>query len=69
MLRQNNKENNDKKNDIKENESKKDDDFIPENKNKNNINIKKTEGSSFHSGKKKIKNVEFLRESLDYFYK
>ena len=69
LLRQNNKENNDKKNDIKENESKKDDDFIPENKNKNNINIKKTEGSSFHSGKKKIKNVEFLRESLDYFYK
>ena len=69
LLRQNNKENNDKKNDIKENESKKDEDFIPENKNNNNINIKKTEGSSFHSGKKKIKNVEFLRESLDYFYK
>ena len=71
FLRRNNKENKNKnkKIDTIENEPKKEEDLKPDIKNKNNdTKIKKTEGNSFHSGKKKIKNVEFIRESLNYFY-
>ena len=69
FLKQSKKENKNKKINIIENESKKDEDFKPIKKNKiNNTNIKKNTSNSY-SGKKKVKNVEFIRESLNYFYK
>ena len=69
FLKQSKKENKNKKINIIENESKKDEDFKPIKKNIiNNTNIKKNTSNSY-SGKKKVKNVEFIRESLNYFYK
>ena len=69
FLRQKKKENNKIKINIKENESKEDEDLGPGEKNNNDdTNIKKKETNSY-SGKKKIKNVEFIREPLNYFYK
>ena len=69
FLRQKKKENNKIKINIKENESKEDEDLgLGEKNNNDDTNIKKKETNSY-SGKKKIKNVEFIREPLNYFYK